>query len=123
MVVKNLPAKAGDAGSIPEPGRSPGGGYGSPFHSSRLENPMERGAWRATVRVSDTTEWLSRRAPRGYHLQRPPWAQKTRAEGLGAKQDRPSPEAVFCTERRLSLALDVWGEVERSKEKNWVREQ
>ena len=72
---------------------------------------------------SDTTEWLSRRAPRGYHLQRPPWAQKTRAEGLGAKQDGPSREAVFWTETRLSLALDVWGEVERSKEKNWVREQ
>ena len=49
---KNLPAKAGDvidAGSIPGSGRSPGGGHGSPLQYSCLENPMDRGAWRATV--------------------------------------------------------------------------
>ena len=36
-------------GSIPESGRSPGGGHGNPLQYSCLENPMERGAWRATV--------------------------------------------------------------------------
>ena len=48
-VVKNPPVSAGDAGSLPDPGRSPGGGNGNPFHYSCLENPTDRGAWWATV--------------------------------------------------------------------------
>ena len=48
-VVKNPPASAGDAGLIPGPGRSPGGGNGNPLQHSCLENPMDRGAWLATV--------------------------------------------------------------------------
>ena len=40
---------AGDPGSIPESGRSPGEGNGSPLQYSCLENPMDRGAWQATV--------------------------------------------------------------------------
>ena len=47
--VKNPPAKVGDAGSIPGLGRSPGGGHGNPLQCSCLENPMDRGAWQATV--------------------------------------------------------------------------
>ena len=39
----------GDMGSIPGLGRSPGGGHGNPLQCSCLENPMDRGAWRATV--------------------------------------------------------------------------
>ena len=38
-----------DSGSIPGSGRSPGGGHGNPLWYSCLENPMDRGAWRATV--------------------------------------------------------------------------
>ena len=52
LVVKNLPANAGDirdAGSIPGSGRSPGKGHGNPLQYSCLENPMDRGAWWATV--------------------------------------------------------------------------
>jgi len=44
LVVKNLPANAGDVrdmGSIPRSGRSPGGGHGNPLQYSCLENPME----------------------------------------------------------------------------------
>ena len=48
-MVKNSPAHAGDTGSIPELGRSPGDGSGNPLQYSRLGNPMDRGAWRATV--------------------------------------------------------------------------
>ena len=51
-VVKNLPANAGDkrdTGSVPEWGRSPGGGNGDPLQYSCLDNPMDGGAWRATV--------------------------------------------------------------------------
>ena len=40
---------AGDLGSIPGSGRSPGGGNGNPLQYSFLENPMDRGAWQATV--------------------------------------------------------------------------
>jgi len=38
-----------DVGSIPGLGRSPGGGHGNPLQYSCLENPMDRGAWQATV--------------------------------------------------------------------------
>ena len=61
-MVKNLPAKAEgarDVGLIPGSGRSPVGGNGNPLEYSCLENPMDRGAWQATVhRVteSDMTE-------------------------------------------------------------------
>ena len=48
-MVKNPPANAGDVGSIPGTGRSPGGGNGKPLQYSCLENPMDRGAWQATV--------------------------------------------------------------------------
>ena len=52
LVVKNLPANAGDlrdVSSIPVSGRSPGGGHGNPLQYSCLENPMDRGAWWASV--------------------------------------------------------------------------
>ena len=52
LVVKNPPTNAGDirgTGSIPGSGRAPGGGHGSPLQYSYLENPMDRGGWRATV--------------------------------------------------------------------------
>ena len=50
--LKNPPANAGDtrdAGSIHGSGRSPGGGHGNALQYSCLENPMDRGAWRAMV--------------------------------------------------------------------------
>ena len=48
-VIKNLPTKAGDAGSIPGSGRSPGEGNGNPLQYSCLENPMDKGPWWAAV--------------------------------------------------------------------------
>ena len=50
LVVKNLPANAGDIrgpGSIPGLGRSPGGEHGSPLQYSCLENPIDREAWQS----------------------------------------------------------------------------
>ena len=52
LVVKDLPVNAGDVrdvSSIPGSGRFPGGAHGNPLQYSCLENPVDRGAWRATV--------------------------------------------------------------------------
>ena len=46
---KNPPANAGDAGSSPGLGRFPEVGYGNPLQYSCLENPIDKGAWWATV--------------------------------------------------------------------------
>ena len=48
-MVKNPLANAGDMGSVLGLGRSPGGGNGNPLQYSCLGNPMDRGAWWATV--------------------------------------------------------------------------
>ena len=56
-VVGNPPANAGDirdSGSVCGSGRSPRGGHGNPLQHSCLENPVDRGAWRATVHGSHT---------------------------------------------------------------------
>ena len=70
-VVKNLPANAGYLSSIPGSGRSPEGGNGNPLQYSCLENPMDRGAWRAPVhaikksrtRLSDYTTTAKHTSP------------------------------------------------------------
>ena len=52
LVVRHPLANAGgvgDLGLISGLGRSPGGGHGNPFQYSCLENPMDRGAWQATI--------------------------------------------------------------------------
>ena len=52
LVVKNPPASSGnirDIGSVPQWGRFPGGGHSNPLQYFCLENPMDRGAWWATV--------------------------------------------------------------------------
>ena len=61
LVVKNLPANAGDirdTGSIPGSRRSPGGGHGNPLQYSCLENPMDRGAWWGTVHEATKSQTL-----------------------------------------------------------------
>jgi len=56
---KESSCNAGDLGSIPVSGRSPGEGKSYPLHYSGLENSMDRGAWQASPwghKESDTTE-------------------------------------------------------------------
>ena len=56
---KEPACNAGDLASVPELGRSPGGGHGNPLQCSYLENPMDRGAWWATVHgVAQSWVWL-----------------------------------------------------------------
>ena len=66
-MVKKPPASAGDVraeDSIPGSGRSPGGGHGNPLQYPCLENPMDRGAWRATVhRVTKSWTPLKQLSP------------------------------------------------------------
>ena len=61
-MVKDPSANAGDlrnVGSFPGSGRSPGGGHGNPLQYSCLKNPMDWGAWQATVRrVAKSRTWL-----------------------------------------------------------------
>ena len=72
LVVKNPPDNAGDRGLIPGSGRSPGGQHGYPFQWSSLENPMDRGAWWATV------HWVSK-------------SQTTTEATLHARMDQNEP--------------------------------
>ena len=62
LVVKNLPANAGeirDAGSIPESGRFPGEGNGNPLQYSYLENSIDRATWQPTIhRLTMRQTWL-----------------------------------------------------------------
>ena len=64
LVVKNLPATAGDLrdmGLILRLERSPGGGHGNPLQYPCLENPLDRGAWQFTVhRIAKSWAQLKR---------------------------------------------------------------
>ena len=92
---------AGDPGSIPELGRSPGEGNSNPLQYSCLENPVDRGAWQATVHgvaksqtiLSDFTS-LHLRGARDSHngeKLRQGCTPHEQQQGLSAKQSRPSP--------------------------------
>ena len=63
--IKDLSANAEDADSIPGSGRSPGGENGNPLQFSCLGNPMDRGAWWATVHEVEK-EWDLNRYVRAY---------------------------------------------------------
>ena len=59
-MIKNLTDKAGDTGSIPGLGISPGGGNDNPLQDSCLRNPIDRGACQAIVHeVTKSQTWLS----------------------------------------------------------------
>ena len=73
-MVKNRPANAGDMGSIPVLGRSPGEGNSNLLQYPCLGNPMDKGVWWATVygvlKESDMTKQLNNsKIPYGYDVQ------------------------------------------------------
>ena len=53
-VIKDPPSNAGDSGSMPASGRSPGGGNGNPRQYSYLENPTDRGAWLQSMGLKES---------------------------------------------------------------------
>ena len=67
-VSKESACNEGDLGSIPGSGRSPGGGHDNPLQYSCLENPMDRGAWRAAVHR--VTKCQTRLSDSAYNTQR-----------------------------------------------------
>ena len=71
-MVKSLPADAGDMGSISVSGRSPGEGNGDPLQYSCLGNPMDRGAWRATVHEAEKKWGMTEHTDIGLNLIRTP---------------------------------------------------
>ena len=90
-VVKSLPASAGDADSIPGLGSTPGGENGNPLQCSCLGNPMDRGAWWATVhgvaKELDTTELLKNNVEQGvWEFQILPCDVRWCREGLTKKE-------------------------------------
>ena len=77
-VVKDLPANVGHVGLIPGSGRSPGEGNGLPLQYSCLGNPMDRGAWQATVhRVTMSQTGLSNQTTATYLLYYFNWLQQS----------------------------------------------
>ena len=98
LVVKNLPFNAQDlkdAGSILGLGRSPGEGNGNPLQYSCLENPMDRGTWRATVRrVATNRTWL---IWLHMHTQESTW-RESHAPGTGKKA-----HSLWCLFLNLSF--------------------
>ena len=74
--MKNPPASTGDAGSIPGLGGSPGGGNGNPLQYSCLGNPMDRGAWWATVHgITKESDTMKDKSPHTHtHLPLDPLA-------------------------------------------------
>ena len=105
-VVKNLPANAGDVGSILGLGRSPGKGNDSPLHYYCLGNPMDRGTCQATVhgvaKESDMTEWLNNR-------NKSTWLMFTSDRLMGQEHRKDtefSPETLSLT--NCSMGVTEW---------------
>ena len=97
-MVKNRTINAGegrDMGFIPGSGRSPGGGDGNPLQYPCLGNPMDRGAWRATVyRIAKSQTRLKQ-------LSTPSWLMNNKTKGRGhnsvflSSQDSVLPSSLF----------------------------
>ena len=75
-MVNHSPANAGDrrdSGSVPELGKSPGGGHGSSLQYSCLENPMDGGVWQATVHGVTKSQTRLKPLNTGTNLQGRAW--------------------------------------------------
>ena len=100
-VSKESACNAGDTGSIPGLGRSPGEGNGYPLQYSCLENPMDRGvdrgAWRATVHgVARSQTWLS------------DWCTHSSLGPLGWLQPRIRPLLIRPKSHQTCMVLGHW---------------
>ena len=111
QLVKNPPANVRDArdvGLIPGSGRSPGEGNGNPIKNSCLRNPMDRGAWWATVHEI-TKSWipLSTHTHTHTHTQTLKWRESRLKTGIMLPQDRELSEVKREAWSRFCLELSV----------------
>ena len=113
-MVKNLPANTkdvGDMGSLPGLGRSSGGGCGNLLHYSCLENPVDRGAWQATIhRIAQNQIWLKQHCKHNEYLA----VFKTRnGEGNG------TPLQYSCLENPMDRG--AWKAAVHGVAEGWTR--
>ena len=102
--------KMQDVGSIPGLGRSPGGGHGSPLQYSCLENPMDRGAWRATVqRVTKSWTQLKQLSMNTCVLQLERACTKAMKIQLSHKKKKEEFREGKMRERKLYKYVQVLG--------------
>ena len=125
-VVKNLPANAGDMGSIPGLGRSPEGGTGNPLQYSCQENPMDRGTWWATVLgVVKSWTWLSSWA----HQRVPIWqSRKILSSPLLTSipkitsTEQPVMKKTGTYQNRSSTTKNIKNEPKGGRENSWYNQ-
>ena len=101
-VVKNLPANAGDAGSIPGWGTSLGKGIGNPLQYSCLENPLDRGAWQGSH-----VHGIAKSHPMSMGLQRV-------RHDLETKQQQESLEKMLISNEKAQSQMP------RTEERGWA---
>ena len=105
---KESACNAGGQGSIPGLGRSPGGGHGNPLQYSCLENPMDRGAWRATVhgvtKSRTRLRLLSTQAPSAGLLRLRFLVSQRRMNSTLEQRERRGSEPQLCSVEKGSLA-------------------
>ena len=108
---------SGDSGLIPGSGRSPGGGHGNPLQYSCLKNPMDRGAWKATVRGLQSQTWLSDWA-RTQALRRDKWI----GTGSHTSPLPPTHTSKKKGQEKMDPRQTVWTQSwHRVCEHNWRR--
>ena len=119
---KQSTCQAGNEGSVPGSGRSPGKGHDTPLQYSCLENPMDRGAWRAAVpRVAKSRtrlNWPSTQESDAYSISQPwksphPHKAMNDAGSLG-KDYSPRLELTCVRDWIMSLSIVfamLWGTV------------
>ena len=111
QLVKNPPANVRDArdvGLIPGSGRSPGEGNGNPIQNSCLRNPMDRGAWWATVHeIAKSWIPLNTHTHTLTHTQTLKWRESRMKTGVMLPQDRELSEVRREPWSRFSLELSV----------------
>ena len=96
-VVKNSPANTGDMHSIPGSERSPGGGNGNPLQYFCLENPMDRGAWWATIhKVTKNRTWLSK------------WNTHMQEGWEGRIEAKNKTDTCLCSENVLNRSVSTY---------------
>ena len=115
LVAKNLPFHTGDIrypSSIPGSGRSPGEGNGNPHQYSCLENPMDRGAWWATVpRVTQSQtrlKWFSTHAHAVVRKRIRSWSQVQQWKPWIPAPSQPNVEMKLLVETTQALSTQLW---------------